>query len=582
MWSLRLLTAVLILCTSCTTDPVQSSGTEQHLWPESKTPTVLSDPAGDPMEVGTEFMPASDGEITAIRFYQGPDNTGATVATLWASNGTKLASATIPPGRDGWREVRLPQPIPIDAARGYVVSYQASRGHFSTDPDTFAEGRRAKSGWLTATGGVHAKGNGFPDESSQGTNYYVDPVFRPSGPSLRPVDGGEKYFDQFHNSFPTTPEFFPLGVWFTYATSADQIASDRALGINTYVMVTSDSDLNLIKQSGMFSLTETANDNAAGQLLTDEADMWAGAGDAPWTGRTGYAEPGNPTCIPEDAECGYTVMKQLQLPVPRHILTYANYGKGVTFWESKENAARFVNDFQKLVSADNYWFTDRNICQAEEGGALKNHGTADLSPEDCQLAANYGLTTAYVRSLVRPWGAMPVWNFVELGHPSTKDEGGAITGPQMRAAVWSSIINGARGIVYFVHNFGGPCLSNNLLRDQCGDAIRGDVAAVNQQIGRLAPVLNAPSVDGFARSDGPVDLAVKKYGDALFVIAGATQNQPFEATINTSCGSAGSAEVVDEQRRVPMSEGRSFRDTFADGNAVHIYRIDSVDGCSFS
>ena len=480
--SLRLVFASLLVCVSCAPGSTQSAtSSEEHLWPQDKTPTVLSDPDSGPTEVGTEFTPASDGEITAIRFYQGPDNAGASEATLWALNGTKMASAPIPPGPEGWREVRFNQPIAVDADHEYVVSYQASKGHYSTDSDTFAGGRQVKSGWLTATGGVFAKGNGFPGESSQGTNYYVDPVFRPSGPSLRPVDGGEHYYDQFRDSFPTSPDFFPLGVWYTSATSADQIASDRALGLNTYVMLTSDSNPALVKDNGMFSLPETPNDSAAGQLLTDEADMWAGPGDAPWTGNMGYAEPDKPTCIPDDAKCGYTVMKQLGSTVPSNMLGYANYGKGVTFWQTREQAERFVNDFQKLVSADNYWFTDKSICQAEEGGALKNHGTQTSLPTECQLAANYGLTTAYVRSLVQPWGAMPVWNFVELGHPSSKEEGGTITGPQMRAAVWSSIINGARGIIYFVHNFGGPCLSYNLLRDKCGDAIRGDVTAVNRR-----------------------------------------------------------------------------------------------------
>ena len=94
-------------------------------------------------------------------------------------------------------------------------------------------------------------------------------------------------------------------------------------------------------------------------------------------------------------------------------------------------------------------------------------------------------------------------------------------------------------------------------------------------------MLNSPFVDGYARSDGPVDLATKKHQDSLYVIAGATQNEPSEATVNLTCGSAASAEVIGEGRTVPIVD-RSFRDNFADGNAVHIYRINGTDGCSFS
>jgi hypothetical protein len=565
---------VVLVCASCTqSSPAQISSPEERLFPDDKTPTVLSDLDSRSIEVGMEFTSGSDGVITAVRFYQGPDNTGADTASLWGMDGTEIATAHIPPGPAGWREVPFNQPVPVKADRNYVVSYHTASGHYSTDSETFAGVRQVKSGWLTALGGVYTEGDMFPDQSSKGKNFYVDVLFRPTGPSLRPVDGGEHFYDQFKNSFPTSPDFFPLGVWFTNTTSPADIASDRALGLNTYVMLTAESNLQLIKDSGMFALPDKPNPLGAGQLLTDEADMWAGPGDAPWTGKM----PPDPVCVPEDADCGFTVMMTLRDAVPPNVLSYANYGKGVAFWQTRKQAERFVNDFQHLVSADSYWFTDGNICQAGEGGVLKNNGEADLSPEECQLAANYGLTASHTRSLVQPWGSMPVWMFVELGHPY-EENGRTITPPEMRAAVWSSLINGARGIVYFTHNFGGPCLSYNLLRDNCGDEIRPEVQALNQQISRLAPVLNAPFLDGYARSDGSVDLAVKRYHGSNYVLAGAAYNQPSDATITLSCGDAGSAEVIDENRTVPITQ-RTFRDTFADGNAVHLYRIEDAEGC---
>lgn len=577
------LLAMMLLLASCVhPEPKQFDSSEQSIWSDEKQPRILGDPDNRPVEVGTEFTSGSDGVVTAVRFYQGPENSGPTEVTLWSSYGTKIATSQVPPGANGWREVRFAEPVPVEADRSYVVSYHASQGHYSYDSETFADGRTVKSGWLTARGGVFATGDVFPDQGGQGRNYYVDVVFRPTGPSLRNVDGGDHFFDSFENSFPASPDFFPLGVWAAQANSREDIASDRALGLNTYVLSLEDSNVQLIKGSGMFALPSAPSPYSAGQLLTDEADMWAGAGDAPWTGELGAGDQSQNTrpCIPEDAECGYTVMRELRNNVPTEVLAYANYGKGVTFWLSREHAARFVNEFQDVVSADNYWFTDPNICKSEEGGVLKNHGD-DVSPSDCRLAANYGLTTRHVRSLVQPLAAMPVWNFIELGHPFTEDESPTITPEQLRAAVWSSIINGARGIVYFAHNFGGSCVSYNVLRDQCGDAIRAELKAVNEQIGRLAPVLNAPFVDGYARSDGPVDLAVKRYADSNYVLAGATRNEPFDATITLGCGNANSAEVIDENRTVPITN-RSFHDTFADGNAVHLYKIQGTDGCGLT
>ncbi|UGQ39990.1 DUF4082 domain-containing protein [Rhodococcus aetherivorans] len=574
-----LLVAVMVLTGSCTQgspDTAERPGSPAgSLWSDETVPAVSGDPAARPIEVGTEFTTTSDGVVTAARFYQGPEDTGAVTATLWSSDGTALGTVPITTGPSGWRNVPFDEPIPIQAHGSYVISYRASNGNYPTDPNTFDLGATVKSGWLTARDGRFTYGEGIPDQSGNGAAYFVDVVFEPTGPSLRSVDGGEEYYDTFENSLPTSPDYFPLAVWFARVTSPEEAAVDRTIGLNTYVELTEDSDVRVIRDSGMFALPSRPDPLASGQLTTDEADMWAGAGDAPWTGRM---PDDRPICVPEQAKCGYTVMYAFRSKVPSGVMTFTNYGKGVTFWEPRDAAERFVNDFQDVVSADNYWFTDDTICQADQGGVLTKDGQADLSPAECHLAANYGVTTRYVRSLVQPRAAMPVWNFVEVGHPFEEDTGGTITGPQIRAAVWSSIINGARGIVYFSHNFGGPCLSYNIFRDRCGDGIRDDVRAVNDQINRLAPVLNAPFVDGFARSDGPVDLAAKYHEGSLYVLAGSTRNEGGDATIALACGNADQVEVLDEGRSLPVT-GNTFRDTFDDGNAVHLYRIDRTADC---
>jgi hypothetical protein len=39
--------------------------------------------------------------------------------------------------------------------------------------------------------------------------------------------------------------------------------------------------------------------------------------------------------------------------------------------------------------------------------------------------------------------------------------------------------------------------------------------------------------------------------------------------------------VIDENRAVPITN-RSFHDTFADGNAVHLYKINGSEGCGLT
>ncbi|WP_083583653.1 DUF4082 domain-containing protein [Rhodococcus zopfii] len=579
-WLVVPILVATILASSCTGVPSEvpepTDSPTESLWTDESVPTVIADPNSRSIEVATEFTTSSSGIVTAARFFQGAQNTGAVSATLWSADGTALGTTPIDAGADGWREVPFDNPIPIQADRNYVISYRASGGHYSADPDAFGQGATVTTGWLTARRGLFTYDGGIPDQSDGGTAYFVDVVFEPSGPTLRTIDGGEDYYGTFENSLPTTPDFFPLAVWFARVASPAEVAADRALGLNTYVELTEDSNLREIRDSGMFAFPSRTDPLMAGQFTTDEADMWAGAGEAPWTGRL----PGDgPICVPADAECGYTVMSEFGRKVPPGVLAFTNYGKGVTFWETREAAQRFVNDFQDVVSVDNYWFTDETICQADQGGVLTTNGQTDLSPAECHLAANYGITTRHVRSLVQPRAAMPVWNFVEVGQPFSDNGTAGITGPEIRASVWSSIINGARGIIYFAHNFGGPCLSYNIFRDRCGDTVRDEVTAVNEQITRLAPVLNAPFVDGFARSDGTADVAAKYFEDSLYIFAGSTRSTGGQATISLSCGDATRVEVLDEDRTIPVSDN-TFRDNFDDGNTVHLYRIDGTDGCA--
>jgi hypothetical protein len=388
---------------------------------------------------------------------------------------------------------------------------------------------------------------------------------------LRAVDGGPDYFSKYPNSLPTDPSYFPIGVWLESLIEPTDAPRDRLIGVNLYVDLTSASDVTHATKEGMRALTSSPSPNAAGWVLTDEPDMWAGPGDAAWTGNW----PGiGPICSPENQGCGYTVVRQLRRTVPAGALTYANYGKGVTFWETNEQAAVFVNEFQDVVSADNYWFTDPNICGPSEGGAVLAAG-AQLASEKCRLAANYGWTVDRVRSLVNPAASKPVWSFVEVGHPFTQADAPTITGPEIRAAVWSSLIHGARGIVYFNHNFGGDCQTQHVLRGPCGDAVRPWVTDVNTQITRLAPVLNAPFLDNALAHGEGTDAAVKVHEGSLYVLAGSAQAGQQDAIFQLAClaGAGAAVTVLDENRTVAMADG-AFSDHFADGNAVHLYRID--------
>lgn len=395
--------------------------------------------------------------------------------------------------------------------------------------------------------------------------------------NLRGVDGGSSYYGRFANPLPTTEDFFPIGVWLESIVEEGNVNADKEAGLNTYVNLTTNSDISLLTGKRAYALTSEPSPLSSGLVLADEPDMWAGPGHGKWTGNW----PGQgPICADSTEGCGYTLQQQLASGLDESTMAYANYGKGVTFWEKDEEAAVFVNDFQDVVSADNYWFTDPNICGATEGGSKINNGKA-LSNAECRLAANYGWTVDHLRSLMKPERSKPVWAFVEVGQPFDNAPA-AITGPEVRAAVWSSIIHGARGIIYFNHSFGGDCPSHHVLRD-CLTQNRTMIRDLNLQLAKLAPVLNAPFLDNALMNSEGIDAAVKVYGDAIYIIAGSARAGQQDAELRLACmsksGGTHAVTVLDENRTIDM-DGGAFTDKFADGNAVHLYKIDGTGSCA--
>ncbi|MDQ0894281.1 hypothetical protein [Agromyces ramosus] len=387
------------------------------------------------------------------------------------------------------------------------------------------------------------------------------------GVTVREVDGGADFFARFEGGLPASPGFFPIAVWFASVTSRADVRADARTGINAYVELTANSDVSLITHAGMHAIPSVPAEGAAGLLVADEVDMWAGPGDGVWTG----AYPGEGDVCLADVACGYSIMAELTGRVASGTMTVANFGKGVAFWETDAEARPFL-EYTDVVSADTYWFTDPNICGATEGGWGPGDGEA-MSEQACRLAANYGWTVEHVRSLVEPPGSKPVWSFVEVGQPFGDSGRPAVTGPQIRAAVWSGIIHGARGVVYFNHSFGGGCASENVLRDACGDEVRSEVTALNAQLTELAPTLNAPFVDGLVEVGGDADVAVKLHDGGFTVIAGSTRQDLQQVEFTSGCRDAATADVLGEDRSIPVTDGR-FSDEFADGDAVHLYRLD--------
>ena len=131
-----------------------------------------------------QFRADASGSIAAIRFYKGATNTGPHFGHLWTSSGRLLATVRFTnETASGWQEARLATPVAVAANATYVVSYYTTAGNYAADDDYF--GVAVNSGPLHAPASGAAAGNGvyryglsgFPTESYQSTNYWVDVVF---------------------------------------------------------------------------------------------------------------------------------------------------------------------------------------------------------------------------------------------------------------------------------------------------------------------------------------------------------------------------------------------------------------------
>jgi methionine-rich copper-binding protein CopC len=165
-----------------------ASAATYTLFSSSATPSNPSASDASAIEVGVRFESAIPGFITGIRFYKGTTNTGTHVGDLWSSAGVLLASATFTQETAaGWQFVSFATPVGIAADTIYVASYYAPNGGYADDGGYFASSG-VSNGPLTApsnsaVGGngvfVYGTGGGFPSNSFNAANYWVDVAFSP-------------------------------------------------------------------------------------------------------------------------------------------------------------------------------------------------------------------------------------------------------------------------------------------------------------------------------------------------------------------------------------------------------------------
>ena len=357
---------------------------------------------------------------------------------------------------------------------------------------------------------------------------------------------------KFENGLPDDPQFFPLAVWLQSPHNAARYAE---LGINLYVGLyegPTEAQLDALDAAGMRTICacnevgrKHDKPTIVGWMHGDEPDN-AQARDIP-----GYGPPILPKQVVDD----YARIRRADPTRP----VLLNLGQGVAWdnWYGRGERTNHPEDYPEyakgcdIVSFDIYPVTHDHV---EVKGRLEFVGRG-------------------VQRLVE-WtgGRKPVWACIETGHVGNASA--RPTAEQVRAEVWIAIACGARGIVYFAHEFAPKFVEDGLLQHQ---EIAAAVKDVDAEVLASAAVLNGPIVADAVRvatkPDGEIAVRAHLDGHTLHLFTASLSATPTRATFTVRDGKrTGTVTESRAKQTLKLVDGR-FADDFA-GYAVHHYRIE--------
>lgn len=388
----------------------------------------------------------------------------------------------------------------------------------------------------------------------------------PAGVILIEIDGGVDYFGRWPGTFPPAQEFFPIAVWGETFAEPGSISRYRSLGINTAVALWPGAAYDVadeLARYGMYLIDGVPTDGSTsgpshvGWSITDEPDgrYVCDELEAVWLREVCFGDPTSHT----DADAVAALADEVRRRDPSR-LVYQQFTKPVA-----RPGHHSPHDRRGLVA----------MVRSGDIVSFDYYPLAD--PWDPGEVWDLHTSTRHVRSLAG--FDRPVWVFIETSRIFAEN------GPdhpepsiaEIRAEVWHALIGGARGIQYFNHNFssGDPSRppTQHLLIDPAYRDIAAGVRDLNAEVKGMTRALAAPYAWGAVRTYGAANVSTR-YVDGGYTVFAATRS-PRDQTITFDVAGAtnGSVEVIGENRRLELRDGR-FTDRFAGDVGVHLYRLD--------
>jgi len=424
-------------------------------------------------------------------------------------------------------------------------------------------GQRVAYAWKEAFPQAEA-GQGFSVEVSQPGGAVLlkeEYQFVAQSPPAAAVDPLKVPPAQFAQSVLDDPNFFPISVWLQPAGAARAF---QEMGVNVYVggidSYPSPKDkafLDAVHQYGMYVIAPFKKEYIETGLINHPAFLGWMYGDEP---DNADSQTGRVIRTPEELLYDFATIRNAD---PRHRV-YLNLGAGVA---NERQVGRAATDEQyegyaKTCDILSYDIYPCNSIQPDGPGRL-------------HLVAK-GIDR------LRRWGGpeKKIWMWIEVN--AIRDgEGRCPTPEEVKTQIWMALVHGANGYGFFCHSWARDWLRANLnitggsAVTAITPAMRAALKEINAEVKQLAPVLNSPTVEKGATvrtaMGGRVDVMVKRHEGATYIFAVNMKRQPEKPEIVVSGVRAGTAEVLFENRSVPVRNG-AIVDEFAP-YAVHRYRI---------
>jgi hypothetical protein len=304
------------------------------------------------VNLGVQFQASSSGNVTGVRFYKEADNTGTHIGSLWSSGGALLASGTFSSeSASGWQELDFTTPVAITAGTTYVVSYHTDVGHYALTSGGLASA--VTNGPLTALagGGVYSYGsaNGFPSNSFNASNYWVDVVYTqstggtaPTVTTVTPNDGSTGVASSVAPTVTFSQAVVPSSVTFTVKSGGTTVPG--AVSFNAANTVATFTPTSSLAASTPYTASVSGATNTTGQTMANPF-TWGFTTAAATQGQTSVWQNGAPTGAVDAADAS-AVNLGLQFKA-----STSGTVTGVRFYKEVDNTGAHVGSLWSATGA---------------------------------------------------------------------------------------------------------------------------------------------------------------------------------------------------------------------------------------